>query len=423
MISPISDQMIAGSAVLTDLNGEEVLLLRTEMQREIYQQGRDSLSYFIFLLFSVAAIFCLIVVMLLERQILSPLAFLSQRVISIGHSGTLSERIGMTGNDEVAALAYEIDDMLDQLQQASKALTESEEKFRKLAESSVACIFILQSGHFRYVNPIAVAIFGYSREQFTQMEYQKLFMKDDRTLVQDFIHEVEMGREYAARFELRALTSNGAVRWLEITASPIEYEGERAVIGTAYDLTEHKLAEEQLRYLSNHDALSGLYNRTYFEEELNRLESGRVHPISIVIIDIDGLKPTNDTCGHAAGDELIRQTAKVLRKVFRAEDVVARIGGDEFAVLLPGVDEEEVLQVQKRIQETLVTTNEERQSGPRLQFSVGVATAKQPSSLEAVMRKADEHMYRVKLKRKQQAVDPSNCPDLDELDIRDSRRQ
>ena len=150
--------------------------------------------------------------------------------------------------------------------------------------------------------------------------------------------------------------------------------------------------EEKLRYFSAHDALTGLYNRTYFEEEFTRLERGRRSPVSILIADVDRLKAVNDTQGHDAGDVLLQRAAAVLTAAFRCEDIVARIGGDEFAVLLPGADRPAVKKAQERIKNILATHNSNVQGCP-LSLSIGIATGKKGCSLAKVLKEADNRMY------------------------------
>jgi diguanylate cyclase (GGDEF)-like protein/PAS domain S-box-containing protein len=396
VIRPITDQLIGGYTLLEDMYGEPILLLGVNSPRMIYQQGRSSLSYFVFLLFSVGGFFTVATVLLLEKQILSRIANLSRRVIRIGESGNLSDRVAIGGRDELSHLANAIDNMLNRLQQASSALQESEAKFRIMAEASAAIIFIYQDRHFRYVNQVATRLFGYSQAEFEKIDFLDIIAPEMQEDIAGIIEVIEEGSFRQSRFEIKAVAANGMMRWLEFTASPIEYEGAPAIIGTAHDITERKKAEQRLRYMSTHDALSDLYNRAFFEAELSRLERGRNLPISIVIIDIDGLKPTNDTCGHAAGDELIRRTGQVLRMVFRAEDIIARIGGDEFAVILPGIGTEEAETTRARIRETLAKHNQQFPHLP-LRFSIGVASSSMPGSLVAVMHQADEQMYKEKL--------------------------
>ncbi len=156
------------------------------------------------------------------------------------------------------------------------------------------------------------------------------------------------------------------------------------------DVSERKMAEEQLRYLGTHDALTGLYNRAFFEEEMARLEGGRQYPISIIMLDVNGLKKINDTQGHAMGDELLRRAAHMLKRAFRAEDVVARIGGDEFAVLLPQTELGATEQMLTRLRGFADETNT---PSARLRLAVGVATARTGDRLEEILRQADSLMY------------------------------
>jgi diguanylate cyclase (GGDEF)-like protein/PAS domain S-box-containing protein len=169
-----------------------------------------------------------------------------------------------------------------------------------------------------------------------------------------------------------------------------------AGMAVVQDVTARKKEEDNLRYLSAHDPLTSLFNRLYFEEEMARLAKGRHFPVSIVSADVDGLKSVNDRLGHAAGDDLLRQAAEVLQVSFRPGDVVARIGGDEFAVLLPGANAaagETVLARVRRNENAYVAPDDR----PAVHFSLGLATAEEGESLAETLRLADSRMYRDKL--------------------------
>jgi len=191
-----------------------------------------------------------------------------------------------------------------------------------------------------------------------------------------------------------------AGRIYNVHACPVKAPEGEVVAGMAVvqHITARKRLEDKLRYLSAHDPLTNLFNRLFFEEEMARLAKGRHYPVSIVSADVDGLKAVNDRLGHAAGDELLRQAAEVLRISFRPGDVVARIGGDEFAVLLPGASlatGESVL-ARVRHNESAYTANEDR---PAVHFSLGLATAEEGQSLAETLRLADSRMYQNKLER------------------------
>jgi diguanylate cyclase (GGDEF)-like protein len=161
------------------------------------------------------------------------------------------------------------------------------------------------------------------------------------------------------------------------------------------DITARKKAEAYLEFLGKHDVLTKLRNRSFFVDELNRLERNGPFPVSIIIADLNGLKALNDITGHAAGDALLRRVGEVLGKAAEKPFCAARIGGDEFAILLPGTDERAALAFSDSI-ETLIELNNKYYSEAPLSLSMGIATSLADERLEAVVRRADGRMYSAK---------------------------
>ncbi|MBI3396022.1 MAG: diguanylate cyclase [Spirochaetia bacterium] len=205
------------------------------------------------------------------------------------------------------------------------------------------------------------------------------------------------------------LKSAHAEIWMETNAGPRCYDfhihpltgsgGEhigRLLAGR--DITERKELEDKLRFLGNHDSLTGLYNRAFIEEESERIRKGRSFPVSVMVFDVDSLKELNDTQGHHAGDELIRSMASFLLSCFRGDDLVARMGGDEFWVILPKSDRETLNAIEKRIDEEIVRFNEGR--AHPLSFSHGSAIIESADAWTDGIRAADLQMYAIKKGRK-----------------------
>ena len=161
------------------------------------------------------------------------------------------------------------------------------------------------------------------------------------------------------------------------------------------DISARKKAEEYLHYLGTHDVMTGLFNRAYFEETIQKLELNRKDPVGIIILDLNYLKKTNDTLGHQAGDKLIRRLAEVMIAAFNNGQIAARIGGDEFAVILPRTEESEMVDFIKQIH-ALIEINNKYYREPILSISAGFATSSPGMSLERVIQLADDAMYRSK---------------------------
>ncbi len=158
------------------------------------------------------------------------------------------------------------------------------------------------------------------------------------------------------------------------------------------DITARKKAEAYLEYLGKHDVLTKLKNRSFYVDELNRLERKGPFPVSAIIVDLNELKTVNDQLGHAAGDALLRRAGEVLAKAIQKPYQAARIGGDEFAVLLPGANERETEVVTESIRQ-IVELNNQFYSGPTLSFSMGYATCDRGERIEDMLREADAAMY------------------------------
>lgn len=174
------------------------------------------------------------------------------------------------------------------------------------------------------------------------------------------------------------------------------YEADWSLVQVALtDITARKRAEAYLEYLGKHDVLTKLYNRSFYVDELNRLERKGPFPVSVIIIDLNGLKAANDQLGHATGDALLRRAGEVLGKAVDKPACVARIGGDEFALLLPGTEERDAKLVKESI-ENLLEVNNQFYTGLPLNFSMGIATSAPGERLEAVVKRADLRMYDAK---------------------------
>ena len=307
----------------------------------------------------------------------------------------------LDGNRNVMNVVYIAKDITDR-KRAEGRLRESEERFRQLAENIREVFYIYEEGIPLYISPAYAEIWG--RPPQSLYEDPNSFLEtvhpEDRSHVK---RSLEKRSQEEVEAVYRIVRPDASIRWIRDRSFPIGDDSGRThrVVGIAADITDLKLGEEKLRYLSLHDPLTGLYNRIYFEEEMSRMEKTRYETVGILSCDVDGLKLVNDTLGHDQGDRLLVAAAGVIRESFREGDLVARIGGDEFAVVLPNTTEPSVEDACQRIQETVTAYNA---TNPELPLSISVGSAVKNGShknLKDVFKEADNHMYRRKLYRTQ----------------------
>jgi len=284
---------------------------------------------------------------------------------------------------------------------AEEALRRKSEEQALLLESVPTQIWYLTDVEtYGAVNQAHADFNGLPREE---MEFRQLWdflpREEAKVCREGNIQVFSEGR--AIRTEEWLHDASGEKRLIEIVKTPkldgggnVEY-----VVCAGADITERKLMEEKLREMSLHDGLTGLYNRSFFEEELCRLAAPRYRPLGMIVCDLNGLKLINDTMGHTWGDHLLRAFAGMLRRCFRGSDVLARIGGDEFAVLLPesdlGVARECVQRIRREVEE-------HNQEGTELDISVAIGFAADgdtEADPQQLFKRADDVMYKEKLQQ------------------------
>jgi diguanylate cyclase (GGDEF)-like protein/PAS domain S-box-containing protein len=278
------------------------------------------------------------------------------------------------------------------------ALRESEASLKK-AE------ILTKSGHFE--KNLETNISKWSDGMYILMGYEPQSFEvsaenDDKLLPPKSIKRMEKAYHTALRgnkefeIEVEAVTKGNDILTLLIKAV-IETDGKKPVkmLATCQDITSRKEHLEHIEYISYHDQLTGLYNRRFFEEELSRLDVQRNYPLAVIMADINGLKLANDTFGHTEGDRMLVNASEVLKHAVRKDDIIARIGGDEFMILLPKIEKDAVVKIMGRI---LEDTKSFQTTTLPLSIALGSAIKNDGKiSSDELFKSAEDEMYRNKL--------------------------
>jgi len=286
--------------------------------------------------------------------------------------------------------------------QIKAMLQETDVKFRTLVDEVNDGIYICDlNGTFIYANRALACMLGFERSaaiigkrflEFLSPEKGNVLTEQYRTAMSTGIS--------SALITTEVIKQDGTSAFIEIKPATFIKDGEQmGSQGVVRDITERKQAETKFMHLSTHDSLTGLYNRAFFDAEMKRLGRGRQFPISIIRVDVDNLKNVNDGKDHQAEEKLLKRVAQVLFKSFRGDDIVARIGRDEFAMLLQNVGENTADETIKRIRENLREYNN-NESKPAIRLSLGAGTAEKKEGLNSALKQADKFIYLEKKKTK-----------------------
>ena len=299
------------------------------------------------------------------------------------------------------------DRMQVELNHLNDRLREGEEKYRSLFENVSEGIFIAQlDGRFLDVNPAMARILGHK----TPAEFLRAHQEGD--LLWPFLDRDEQERFLGtlaahgevANLQLRMMRWDGEAIWVEISARAGVDAGAPAVTveGVLSDVTERKRMLEELRYLATIDGLTGLYNRRHFldlcERELPRARRYRLD-MGLLMLDVDRFKDINDTYGHDVGDEVLRLLTRLCRTALREADIIGRLGGEEFAVLLPQTNLPAAREAGERLREAIAQTALPLGDGRMLRFTVSVgacAFAAQHVTVRDLLKAADQALYAAK---------------------------
>jgi diguanylate cyclase (GGDEF)-like protein/PAS domain S-box-containing protein len=251
------------------------------------------------------------------------------------------------------------------------------------------CITDIQ-GDFIRVNQAWVDALGYSVEKIEGSNFFDFVHPEDKKDTEQALKKLKEEGQIL-NFVNRYQTEAGDYHYLEWRS---RRQGDK-IYAASRDITERREQEEEIKYISYHDTLTGLYNRYYLEEKIRRLDEERQLPISVMMADLNGLKMINDTYGHAQGDKVLIKTAKILESACRSQDIVARWGGDEFIIYLSQTENKAAQKIYDRIKKLFSETKSDEIA---ISIGLGVATKRdQAEDIYEVLSKAEEKMYKNKL--------------------------
>lgn len=395
---------VIGTGIYTD-DIDKIIQTKTEEYNRIQQQHLLGQLAFIFLAFvSITGISTVFV-----KNFIDPILYASAYAESIANHkrSIVMPQKYLDRKDEVGKLVVSLKQMyqsilsvLKEKEKVNNQLVE-EKEFLNLVLSSIGDGIIVtdQIGTIKEVNEAALRQLDINKEDILEEQFSMTFYfydDMDRELSSTDIFSDCINRRSETRREC-FMKAYGNSIYVEDSAYPILNQ-QNSVDGIVYvfrNIGERYEKQKKIEFLSYHDQLTGLYNRSYFESEYNKILKNKRFPLGLIVADLNGLKLTNDAFGHQMGDRLIQAFSDILMQNFDEEATVARIGGDEFAVLLPETMYEQTLEKIETVRKALA---ESRLEGIPVSASLGFAVHQNELySFAETFKQADERMYEQKL--------------------------
>jgi len=287
------------------------------------------------------------------------------------------------------------------IKKSKESLITSEIKHRAMiANISDVIVIVDESGVIKYNSPNVNQRFGWMVDDIYNKPFWQEIYLEDRNYITEELKSLLETDKFEKTMEARYICKNGKVKYIELTAVNLKMDPNiRGILINYHDITDRKTRENKIIYLGYHDSLTGLYNRTFFENEKQRLDTEEQLPLSVIMGDINGLKMINDSLGHVQGDKLLVTIGKILHNSCRKEDIIARIGGDEFSILLPKTSSEVADEIIKRISSACREYNKKTSSELyHISISLGYGTKLSVrEALDNIFKVAEDYMYNRKL--------------------------
>lgn len=292
--------------------------------------------------------------------------------------------------------------LLREKEQMLRKIRENEERYRRLVELTPDGIAVIVDQRLAFMNPSGVGLLGYSEiEEIVDHPLFDFVHRESETAIHEQLNLIIRGKEKAPWIEAKLARRDGTAMDAEVSGIPFIYQDQWAILFIFRDITERKMAQERLEYMAHYDPLTGLPNRTLFFDRLNQtlLHARRYQLIfSLFFIDLDHFKEVNDSLGHDMGDLLLKMAADRIRSCIRGCDTVARMGGDEFTVILSRITEpDNALMIAEKIIAQLQEPFDLDGREGRVGASVGISVYPEDGEdAERLLRAADAAMYEAK---------------------------